>query len=142
MLRYLLDTDIFVCIRRGRPLEVLDRFNQLRPGEAALSVITYGELLYGIEKKLTGRDALHRLEDLVRLIEVLPLPNDAARAYGRVRAALSAKGEIIGSNDLWIAAHAMTADLTLVSNNEREFARVKGLKLQNWAPRQRQDLGP
>ena len=130
--RYLLDTDTFVYIRRGRPAEAQARFQRLRPGEAILSVITYGELLYGIEKKQVGPEPLRRLEELVSLIQVAPLPPEAARHYGAIRAALSLRGEIIGANDLWIAAHAQAMNLTLVTNNEREFARIAGLKIQNW----------
>jgi tRNA(fMet)-specific endonuclease VapC len=130
--RYLLDTDTFVYIRRGRPTEAEARFRRLQPGEAVLSVITYGELLYGIEKKQVGPEPLRKLEELVGLIQVMPLPAEAARFYGAIRAALSIRGEIIGANDLWIAAHAQALNLTLVTNNEREFRRVAGLKIQNW----------
>jgi tRNA(fMet)-specific endonuclease VapC len=130
--RYLLDTDTFVYIRRGRPAEAQTRFQRLEPGEAVLSVITYGELLYGIEKKEVGPEPLRRLEELVSLFHVLPLPAEAARLYGAIRAALALRGEMIGANDLWIAAHARVMDLTLVTNNEREFKRVAGLKIQNW----------
>jgi tRNA(fMet)-specific endonuclease VapC len=130
--RYLLDTDTFVYIRRGRPAGAKTRFQRLRPGEAVLSVITYGELLYGIERKQLGPEPLRRLEELVSLIQVIPLPAEAARLYGRIRAELSIRGEIIGANDLWIAAHAQAMNLILVTNNEREFRRVTGLKIQNW----------
>jgi predicted nucleic acid-binding protein len=71
----------------------------------------------------------------VSLLPVVPLPGEAATAYGEIRAALEARGEMIGGNDLWIAAHAKSAGLTLVTNNEREFKRVPGLKLQNWTSR-------
>lgn len=130
--RYLLDTDTFVYIRRGRPPEAQARFQRLQPGEAVLSVITYGELLYGIEKKQAGPEPLRQLEELVSLIHVMPLPAEAGPFYGAIRAALSVRGEMIGANDLWIAAHARAMDLTLVTNNEREFKRVAGLKIQNW----------
>ena len=129
---YLLDTDTFVYIRRGRPREALARFRRLQPGQAVLSVITYGELIYGIRKKQVGREPLQELEGLTNLIEVMPLPREAADYYGTIRAALAIKGELIGANDLWIAAHAMSAELTLVTNNVREFRRVAGLKIENW----------
>lgn len=130
--RYLLDTNICIYIRRRRPPEVLARFNQLQPGEAALSVITFGELLYGAEKSQHRADAMKLLEELATLTPVLPLPLEAAHAYGVVRASLEEKGEVIGNNDLWIAAHAQAAGLILVTNNEREFKRIAGLKVQNW----------
>jgi tRNA(fMet)-specific endonuclease VapC len=131
--RYLLDTNICIYIRRQRPQEVLRHFHKLRPGEAALSVITYGELLYGARKSAERAAALERLRELSSLIPALPLPETAAEAYGTIRADLEANGEMIGNNDLWIAAHAVAAGLTLVTNNEKEFRRVRELKLQNWA---------
>ena len=131
--RYLLDTNICIYIRQKRPEEVLRRFRKLRPGEAVLSVITYGELLYGATKSAQRVAALERLRELVNLLPALSLPETAAEAYGTIRAELEAKGEMIGNNDLWIAAHAVAAGLTLVTNNEREFRRVRGLKVQNWA---------
>ena len=130
--RYLLDTNICIYIRKKRPEEVLRRFRKLRPGEAVLSVITYGELLYGAAKSQQRSAALERLHELVNLLPALSLPERAAEAYGTIRAQLKSKGEMIGNNDLWIAAHAVAAGLTLVTNNEREFRRVRGLKVQNW----------
>ena len=131
--RYLLDTNICIYIRQKRPEEVLRRFRKLRPGEAALSVITYGELLYRAVKSKQRATALARLQELVQLLPALSLPEDAAEAYGAIRADLESKGEMIGNNDLWIAAHARAMGLILVTNNEREFRRVGGLKAQNWA---------
>jgi tRNA(fMet)-specific endonuclease VapC len=131
--RYLLDTNICIYIRQKRPEEVLRRFRKLRPGEAVLSVITYGELLYGAAKSAQRVAALERLHELVNLLPALSLPETAAEAYGTIRAELEAKGEMIGNNDLWIAAHAVAAGLTLVTNNEKEFRRVRSLKVQNWA---------
>jgi len=131
--RYLLDTNICIYIRRHRPPEVLARFERLKPGEAAISVITSGELLYGAEKSQHRARALEQLEELATLIPVLPLPENAAQTYGTIRRYLEVHGETIGNNDLWIAAHAKAADLILVTNNEREFKRVPGLKVQNWA---------
>ena len=131
--RYLLDTNICIYIRQKRPEEVLRRFRKLRPGEAALSVITYGELLYRAVKSKQRATALARLQELVQLLPALSLPEAAAEAYGAIRADLESKGEMIGNNDLWIAAHARAMGLILVTNNEREFRRVGGLKVQNWA---------
>jgi tRNA(fMet)-specific endonuclease VapC len=131
--RYLLDTNICIYIRQRKPEEVLRRFRKLRPGEAALSVITYGELLYGAAKSAQRTAALERLRELIHLLPALPLPEGAAETYGMLRAELESKGEMIGNNDLWIAAHALASGLTLATNNEREFRRVHGLKVQNWA---------
>lgn len=131
--RYLLDTNICIYIRRKKPEEVLRRFRTLRPGEAVLSVITFGELVYGAEKSAQRGAALELLRELAQVLPVQGLPETAAKSYGTIRAELERKGEMIGNNDLWIAAHAKTAGLVLVTNNEREFRRVRGLKVQNWA---------
>lgn len=133
MARFLLDTNICIYIRQKRPPEVLARFEKLKVGDATLSIITYGELLYGARKSKQREVALARLADLVSLLPVLELPPAAADEYGKIRAALEVKGEIIGGNDLWIAAHAKAEGLIMVTNNEREFKRVPGLKVQNWA---------
>jgi tRNA(fMet)-specific endonuclease VapC len=131
--RFLLDTNICIYIRRKKPEEVLRRFRALKQGEAVLSVITFGELIYGAEKSAQREAALELLRELARMLPVMGLPETAADAYGTIRAELERKGQMIGNNDLWIAAHAKAAGLTLVSNNEREFRRVQGLKIQNWA---------
>jgi len=130
--RYLLDTNICIYIRQKRPEEVLRRFRKLRPGEAVLSVITYGELLYGAAKSEQRVRAIEQLHELVSFLPALSLPEAAAEAYGTIRAELELKGEMIGNNDLWIAAHALAAGLILVTNNEKEFRRVRRLKVQNW----------
>jgi tRNA(fMet)-specific endonuclease VapC len=130
--RYLLDTNICIYIRQQRPAAVLRRFRKLSQGEAALSVITYGELFYGAAKSTQRAMALEQLRELLHWMPALPLPESAGEAYGRIRAELAAKGEMIGNNDLWIASHALAAGLTLVTNNEKEFRRVRGLRAQNW----------
>jgi len=130
--RFLLDTNICIYIRQRRPPGVLARFQRLRPGEAAISLITYGELAYGVEKSRFREQATKQLMELAGLLPVMGLPLQAGQFYGTIRAALEVKGEIIGNNDLWIAAHARAAGLTLVTNNEREFRRIQGLKIQNW----------
>jgi tRNA(fMet)-specific endonuclease VapC len=130
--RYLLDTNICIYIRQNKPDEVLRRFRKLRPGEAGLSVITYGELMYGAAKSSQKSAAFQRLSELVHFLPLLPLPETAAETCGQLRADLEAKGEMIGNNDLWIAAHALAAGLILVTNNEKEFRRVRRLKIENW----------
>ena len=130
--RYLLDTNICIYIQRQKPGEVLARFQKLKPGDAAISVITWGELLYGAEKSRQRKKALQLLEEFKTLIPVLPMPENTGKTYGAIRASLESKGRPIGNNDLWIAAHAKAEGLTIVTNNEREFQRVPGLKVQNW----------
>ena len=131
--RYLLDTNICIYIARHRPPEVLARFRKLKPGEALISVITWGELHYGAGKSEQRDKAMRVLEEFSALVPVAPLSETVGQTYGAIRAALEAKGASIGNNDLWIAAHAKDSGLILVTNNEREFKRVSGLKVQNWA---------
>ena len=131
--RYLLDTNICIYVRRRRPLEIHARFSRLRTGEAALSLVTYGELMYGAARSRPAPPrAAERIQEFLDLMEILPPPIEAGRKYGEIRALLESKGQVIGNNDLWIAAHAISADLILVTNNEREFRRVPDLKIENW----------
>jgi tRNA(fMet)-specific endonuclease VapC len=130
---YLLDINICIYICRERPRSVLDRFSDLAPGSTALSVITYGELVYGVHKSPDPAKAMLVLDALTALIPVLPIATEVANAYGLIRSDLAIPGELIGNNDLWIAAHAKSLGLTLVTNNESEFQRVDGLKVENWA---------
>lgn len=132
MPRYLLDTDICIYIAKGRPPEVLSRFEKLEQGDLAMSVITYGELLYGAERSAKAAQALTTVDELAMAIPVLPLDANVAGHYGSIRARLAAAGTPIGNNDLWIAAHALATDLTIVTNNVGEFRRVGGLKVENW----------
>ena len=131
--RYMLDTNICIYIRQKRPTDVLSRFTSLRRGDAVISVITFGELRYGAEKSRERERALEILDEFVALVPVEPMPAAASTAYGSIRTTLERRGEVIGNNDLWIAAHAYTAGVTLVTNNEREFRRVPGLLVENWS---------
>ena len=131
--RFLLDTNICIYIRQKKPQQVLRHFQDLRVGEAAISVITYGELVFGANRSRQRVAALERLNELLNWLPALPLPETAGQSYGTIRAELASRGEMIGNNDLWIAAHAVSAELILVTNNEKEFRRIDGLELQNWA---------
>jgi tRNA(fMet)-specific endonuclease VapC len=130
--RFLLDTNICIYIQRQRPGNVLRRFQKLGPGDAAISIITWGELLYGAEKSKQRKKALDLLAEFKTFVPVLPIPETAGNTYGIIRASLESQGRPIGNNDLWIAAHAKAVGLTIVTNNEREFRRIAGLKVQNW----------
>jgi tRNA(fMet)-specific endonuclease VapC len=131
-MRYLLDTNICIYIAKRRPPEVASRFYRLQPGEVGLSMVTYGELLFGAEKSQHPEQAAERLQRFVELIPVLKLPDESPRHYARIRADLERAGTPIGANDLWIAAHALASKLILVSNNLREFGRISGLQTENW----------
>lgn len=130
--RFLLDTNICIYIRQKKSPAVLARFRQLEEGEAAISVITFGELLYGVERSEHREKALAALNEVSSLIPVLALPEEAGGSYVAIRADLERRGAGIGNNDLWIAAHAKAAGLILVTNNEKEFRRIAGLRVENW----------
>ena len=97
-----------------------------------MSVITFGELQFGANRSQHCQKALDTLEKLTLAIPVLPMGSDAGCHYGQIRAELQKQGAPIGNNDLWIAAHARSQRLVLVTNNEREFVRVLGLEVENW----------
>src|ERR1700686_4807433 len=99
--QYLLDTNIFIYIRQGRE-EVVRRFVKLRPGEAAVSIISYGEFFFGPPKRGSRPKDLERLRPLMGRLPCLTLPEGAAETYGSIRAELESKGEVISNNDLWI----------------------------------------
>lgn len=90
-------------------------------------------MLYGANKSVQRARALDIVQEFVRIVPPLALPENAAEVYGFIRAELESRGETVGPNDLWIAAHALASGLTLVTNNEKEFRRIRGLKVQNWA---------
>ncbi len=128
----MLDTDICIYTIKKKPRNVLKHFERCQPGSVVMSVITFAELINGAKKSQYVEDNVRRLNALSELIEVLPFEKSAAIAYGDVRSDLEKRGLIIGSNDMFIAAHALSLDLTLVTNNQKEFGRVKGLKIENW----------
>ena len=132
MLRYLLDTNIVIYVIKRRPLSALQLFNE-QAGHIAISAITLAELLHGAEKSNVPVGSLAVVEDFCSRLEVLPYGLKAARHYGSIRSTLEKRGQPIGVNDLYIAAHARSEGLTLVSNNLLKFERVEALQLANWA---------
>lgn len=132
MSRYLLDTNICIYIAKHQPPAVRERFGRHAASELALSVITLGELRFGAERSQARERALTVIHELAAVVEVVPVPEVAGEHYGQIRAALHQKGQPIGNNDLWLAAHARSMGWVLVTNNEREFSRVQGLQVENW----------
>jgi len=135
-MKYLLDTNIVSYFLRDASPVLSQRILDSTPDTLAISIISAGELRYGLSKLPASKRATelaHRLSALLMAIPVLPLTADAAPHYGNTRAQLEAAGTPIGGNDLWIAAHALAHNMTLVTNNTREFERVQGLKLENWS---------
>lgn len=112
---------------------VLQRFSSLQPGDVGMSVTTCGELYTGAMKSQSSELALEKLQMLIELISVFPMSEQSGKRYGEIRGFLEKAGTPIGNNDLWIAAHALELETTLVSNTLREFKRIPDLKLENWA---------
>jgi tRNA(fMet)-specific endonuclease VapC len=132
MPRYMLDTDTcsYVMKRSNNPL--LRRLSETPVSDVCISVITKSELLYGVGVSPRRTQDETALDGFLRYVEVMDFPDEAAAHYASIRAGLKAKGTMIGANDLFIAAHARSLGLTLVTNNTREFARVAKLKIANW----------
>ncbi|MBU0991851.1 MAG: PIN domain-containing protein [Proteobacteria bacterium] len=119
--KYLFDTNICIYIRKQKPQTVLAQFKKLKPGEAAISVITWGELLYGTEKNKKRERVFVLRNEFVVFAPVLSTPEDVGKTYGAIRTFLESKGLPIGNSDLWIAAHAKVEKLTLITNSEKRI---------------------
>lgn len=132
MLRYLLDTNIVIYVIKRRPPQAHALFNQ-HAGHMAISSITLAELMHGVEKSSNPAANLRVVEDFCSRLEVLPYLPKAAQHYGSIRTALELACTPIGVNDLHIAAHARSEGLALVTHNTREFGRVHGLQVEDWA---------
>ncbi len=128
---YLLDTNICIYIINAKPPQVLDRFREESLGAIALSSVSAAELAYGVIKSGSERNQ-RALEMFLSPLEILPFEGKAIWEYGRVRSGLEQIGQPIGALDTMIAAHALSIDAILVTNNTREFSRVHGLRLENW----------
>ena len=131
-LKFLLDTNICIYIAKAKPVNVLQRFLTMNVGEIGMSIITHGELLYGIKKSQHPQKSRQALEELADLIPPLPLTLTVSEYYADIRASLEQRGQSIGNNDLWIASHALALNITLVTNNLKEFSRIPQLKTENW----------
>ncbi len=130
--RYLLDTNICIYISKKRPLEVYQKLLELSIGDVGMSLITLGELQFGAEKSQHKDIALEKLEALKRYIPILIPTQETAEKYALIRNFLEKKGQPIGNNDLWIAAHALSLNTILITNNTKEFIKVPELLLENW----------
>lgn len=132
MLKYMLDTNIVIYTIKNRPPEVRALFKQ-HDGQMCISTVTLGELIYGAEKSAQPEKNLEVVESMVARLDVLPFTNQDAAHFGQVKAELAAKGTPIGPYDTMIAGHARSQGMILVTNNTKEFVRVPGLRLENWA---------
>jgi tRNA(fMet)-specific endonuclease VapC len=135
MPRYMLDTDTCSYIMKRSHDLVLKRLQRVQVSDVCISVITKSELLFGVE--LSPRRQLDdlALNAFLGYVEVLDFPDEATFHYAKIRADLKARGTMVGANDLFIAAHARSLGLTLVTNNTREFGRIRNLAVENWTVR-------
>ena len=129
---YMLDTDTCSYVMKRSHRSVLKRLQEVPVSEVCISVVTKSELLFGVEISPRRQQDELALNAFLTHIEVLDFPDEAAPHYAKIRADLRARGSMIGANDLFIAAHARSLGLTLVTNNTQEFGRVRNLVLENW----------
>ena len=131
-MRYLLDTNTCIYIIKRSPEQVMHRFKRLRVGDVGVSAITVCELQFGVANSSQPERNQQALTEFLGPLEVMDFPAPAAATYGEIRAHLQRSGKPIGSYDLLLAAHALHENLTLVTNNLREFSRVPNLRAENW----------
>lgn len=131
-MRYMLDTNICIYAIKHKPEQVFMRLQEHDPIDICISSVTYAELVHGVEKSKAIEKNRVALALLLANIEIMNFDSLAAESYGKIRADLEKAGTPIGTLDMMIAGHAMALGYTVVTNNTKEFERVKGLKLENW----------
>ena len=131
-MRYMLDTNICIYVIKNKPSWVKEKFSSLSPIDLCISSITTSELLYGAEKSKYPAKNKEALERFLSPLNIVDYGYKASLAYGKIRTFLEKTGNIIGSMDLLIAAHALSLNVTIITNNEKEFKKVKNLKVENW----------
>lgn len=132
-MKYLLDTNICIYIINEKPKKVLEKFERYPVHEFGMSSITHAELQYGVQKSKQKGQNQNALDEFLTPLTILPFHGrNVVVHYGKLRAALESKGRIIGPLDMLIAAHALSLNMTIISNNIKEFSRVPGLKCENW----------
>ncbi len=132
-MNYLIDTNICIYIMNRKPPSVIEKFKAFDIGQIAVSSVTVSELWYGVAKSTNKQLNKKRLDEFLIPFDILPYDEQASRSYGQIRAMLEKKGKTIGPLDLLIAAHALSLNRILVTNNENEFSRIQGLAVENWA---------
>ncbi len=132
-MKYLLDTNICIYLIKQKPPQVTSRFTNYSVGDIGISSITVSELWYGVAKSNYRKVNAQALEQFLLPLVVIEFDESIAEAYGEIRATLERAGEPIGALDTLIAAHAVSMNVVLVTNNERAFSKVPGLVIENWA---------
>ena len=132
-MKYMLDTNICIYIINEKPDKVLRKFELYPVYEFGISSITHAELQYGIEKSKNKNTNQAALDEFLLPLTILPFHGQRlVTCYGEIRASLESKGQTIGPLDMLIAAHALSLDLIIISNNIKEFSRIPNLKCENW----------
>ncbi|RED42530.1 tRNA(fMet)-specific endonuclease VapC [Rhodopseudomonas thermotolerans] len=131
MLTYMLDTNICIYVIKNRPPSLQDKFNELAE-QLCISSITLGELIYGAEKSARRVENLDTIANFTARLDVLPFAEKAAAHYGQLRAELERAGTPCGAYDMQIGGHARSEGLIVATNNMREFARMPGVRTENW----------
>jgi len=132
-MKYLLDTNICIYIINEKPEKVLKKFEQYAVHEFGISSITHAELQYGVKKSKNKNTNQKALDEFLLPLTILPFHGKRlVECYGEIRVLLESKGRTIGPLDMLIAAHALSLDLTIISNNIKEFKRIPNLKCENW----------
>ena len=129
---YMLDTNICIYVLKKRPIAVRDKFDNVRRDQIYISIITYAELKFGVEKSLSKKMNQEILNEFLARLQIRPWDEKAANHYAKIRFQLEKQGTPIGNMDLMIASHARSCGYKLVTNNLKEFDRVPDLKLDNW----------
>lgn len=132
-MRYMLDTNICIYIIREKPVKVLKKLRTFDVTDISISAITHSELEYGVAKSSRRKDNQEALNKFLSPLEIVPYDDKAAAYYGEIRHYLEKKGAIVGAMDMLIGAHAKSIPVTLVTNNLREFKKIPGLRVENWA---------
>lgn len=131
-MKLMLDTNICIAIIRQRPKDILQKFSAYQVGDICISSITLAELRYGVAKSQYQEKNQLALDEFILPLEVATFEHAAALFYGGLRNALEKQGTTIGPLDTMIGAHALSLNLTLVTNNTKEFNRIQGLKVIDW----------
>lgn len=131
-MRYMLDTNIFIYLCKGKYASISERIRTFGPGDIGISSITLAELEFGIAKSTNPEKNRKHFQEFLLPFEILPFDTKSAVEYGVIRRFLEKSGSPIGPLDTLIAAHALSVGACLVTNNEKEFSRVDRLKIENW----------
>lgn len=131
-MKYMLDTNICIYAIKHKPEQVFLHLQEHDPADICISAVTYAELVHGVEKSKAVEKNRIALTLLLATIEIMDFDSLAAESYGKIRADLEKAGTPIGPLDMMIAGHAKSRGYIVVTNNTKEFARIKGLKIENW----------